>query len=106
MAEYIEREELLKRLHTERNQLLLGKTAAIKLEKFVNALSTADVAPVRHGYWYIIEYEYVNCSECGHMYYTGMESTSQAKQNLLDEEVPNYCPNCGAKMDGKDVAVE
>ena len=63
---------------------------------------SADVVEVRHGYWYITEYEYINCSKCGHMHYTGMDSTDQAKQNLIDGKVPNYCPNCGAKMDGKD----
>lgn len=67
-----------------------------------NLVPAADVVEVRHGYWYITEYEYINCSECGHMHYTGMDSTDQAKQNLIDGKVPNYCPNCGAKMDGKD----
>lgn len=74
----------------------------ILLSRGVDLIPTADVVEVRHGYWYITEYEFINCSECGHMHYTGMDSTDQAKQNLIDGEVPNYCPNCGAKMDGKD----
>jgi len=52
-------------------------------------LPTADVAPVRHGYWtedltnpYGIRYI---CSECG----VGRQFKS------------NYCPNCGVRMDGK-----
>ncbi len=48
--------------------------------------------------WIINEYEYLDCSNCGDSYYTGMDSMAQAVQNLNDREVPNYCPNCGAKM--------
>ena len=48
----------------------------------------ADVAPVRHGRWNnslarITPY----CSACGHSH-----------RCLI--RTPNYCPNCGAKMDG------
>lgn len=49
---------------------------------------TADVAPVVHGRWkchkYIEEYQ---CEICGHFIRFGT--------------VKNYCPNCGAKMDGE-----
>ena len=53
----------------------------------------------KHGYWFITEYEYLDCSVCGHSVYTGCESTSEAKQRIADGDVPNYCPHCGAKMD-------
>lgn len=62
----------------------------------INELPAADVAPVRHGRW--IEYTKViipdpynkweqawKCSECG--FDDGFVAY-------------NYCPNCGAKMDG------
>lgn len=45
----------------------------------------ADVAPVRHGRWINHGWSTV-CSECG-------EDYAFAKRN--------YCPNCGAKMDGE-----
>lgn len=59
----------------------------------------ADVAPVVHGHWikdndsfqtddyYCCYFDY-NCSECS---------------NIVNDryKLPNYCPNCGAKMDGK-----
>ena len=52
------------------------------------------------GEWYISEYEYLTCSECGDSYYTGCDSTAEAKERLAEGKCPNYCPNCGAKMKG------
>lgn len=56
------------------------------LAKAINNVPAADVAPVRHGKWVFGGDGCVICSEC-------------------NEEEPNnnhrnYCPNCGAKMDG------
>ena len=61
-------------------------------------MPTADVAEVKHGEWYVTEYEYLNCSICGEAMYTGCNSTQEA--NLLKDHWTSYCPNCGAKMDG------
>ena len=57
--------------------------------KLIDEIPSADVAPVRHGRWIdslarITSY----CSACGHSH-----------RCLI--RTPNYCPNCGAKMDGK-----
>lgn len=65
-------------------------TVKFDIENFPNA----DVAPVRHGRWIDaypdIEtnpmFMYGICSECGF---------EQGMSKYL-----NYCPNCGAKMDG------
>ena len=52
----------------------------------------ADVAPVRHGYWKNENF-YTHCSACGKM----------AIYDKYGQEVESdYCPNCGAKMDGGD----
>ena len=55
-----------------------------------------------HAHWVIIEYEYLNCSHCGESYYTGTESTEQAKEWLEKGYAYSYCPYCGAKMDEKE----
>ena len=48
-------------------------------------------APVRHGHW-INENFYTHCSACGKM----------AIYDKYGQEVESdYCPNCGAKMDGE-----
>ena len=58
-----------------------GISAAIKE---LEAFPTADVAPVRHGYW--IECKYGLTFECSECKYT-------TEYNLTD-----FCPNCGAKL--------
>ena len=58
----------------------------------------ADVEPVKHGKWYweydvvLDDYDY-HCCSCGKNF--------AVKEKLT--QLPNYCPNCGAKMDGKEV---
>lgn len=52
-----------------------------------------EVAPVRHGRW-IDKGEYAVCMECGGRsgtQYDGVEPIPLMTQ---------FCPNCGAKMDG------
>ena len=48
----------------------------------------ADVAEVKHGEWVYGEFDIPHCSECG--------------VEVMPNNVSNYCPHCGAKMDGKD----
>lgn len=64
----------------------------------IDAMPTVDAAPVRHGRWKTVEDwdgdEHYQCSVCG------------AEFVLIDGD-PNdndylYCPNCGARMNGKD----
>lgn len=52
------------------------------------------------GHWFIREYEYFTCSECGHDHYNGCDYTEQAKERLANGECPKFCPNCGANMKG------
>lgn len=61
----------------------------------IDEMPAADVAPVRHGYW-IEQYEesLYSCSACGTEWVT-IEGTPE--ENGMD-----FCPNCGAKMDGKE----
>jgi rubrerythrin len=67
------------------------------IENALDFIPAADVAPVRQGHWikdndsfqtddyYCCYFDY-NCSECGEI--------------VNDRhKLPNYCPNCGAKMD-------
>ena len=62
-------------------------------------LPTADVVEVRHGEWQyeqLDEYAFykVTCPYCG-AYYMGNYDAYH------DPDDFNYCPNCGAKMDGE-----
>ena len=55
-------------------------------------LPAADVEPVRHGRW-INENFYTHCSACGKM---------AIYDKYGQEFESDYCPHCGAKMDGGD----
>lgn len=67
---------------------IVSKKHNIPLADLVDTFAeipSADVASVVHGHWKInCDGYYPYCSEC-----------------LYEpEELSNYCPNCGAKMDG------
>ena len=54
---------------------------------------TIDVAPVRHGRWVSVPHKLARvCSVCNR--------DEPYKFADIDADVYNYCPNCGAKMDG------
>ncbi len=99
MAEYIERDELLKDIEEERPENWTDSESERQAENdfykyrdIVKMQTAADVVEVKHGEW--IEYQTPNiicCSECD--WGTG-----------VDEKIFNYCPNCGAKMDLKEGA--
>lgn len=98
MAEYIKREELMefpiRRNHYDRkngNKHFINGIETVL--EYAENLPAADVAPVRHGRW-IDKGEYAVCTECGGRsgtQYDGVEPIPLMIQ---------FCPNCGAKMDG------
>ena len=94
MAEYIDREAAVDAVADIYYDTPGINLTAEKFEAAINGIPAADVAPVRHGRW-IDAYPdiepnpmcmYGICSECGF---------EQGISKYL-----NYCPNCGAKMDG------
>ena len=71
---------------------------AAKVLREVSDAPAADVAPVVHGRWIHSRYEdcseqfeLVKCSQCNH----------EAYAMAFYVRGGNYCPNCGAKMDGE-----
>ena len=56
-------------------------------------LPAADVAPVRHGRWEKKRGLY-SCSECG------KTCPYDVQADVIEYWACNYCPKCGAKMDG------
>lgn len=94
MAEYINREKAKRLLHIE---------YAYAAEQLLDEIPAADVAPVVHSYW-----EGYSCSQ-----YMGTDEGGEPKwrdgrfyvchnykcrrKTVIKS---NYCPNCGAKMDG------
>ena len=70
-----------------------GKRSMHDVASAINSVPSADVAPVRHGRWEKQSGLY-SCSECG----TTCPYDVQA--DVIEYWACNYCPNCGAKMDG------
>ena len=74
------------------------KWAVVEREKEIALLKKqlADIQSVRHGRWIIEDEYYVDdtyiCSLCG---YEFIITAGDLESNEL-----NYCPRCGAKMDG------
>lgn len=95
MAEYIDITSIKEQIaHVKRNvksensAYLIGYISALStVEGMIASLPKADVKPVQYGEW-----AGTVCCCCG-------ESTV----NYYDCD---YCPNCGAKMDGKEVQNE
>ena len=67
----------------------------------IESFPNADVAPVRHGRWIPLTEcanEGVYCSICKKkVWKSDYAQCSKKSRNKLES---NYCPNCGAKMDG------
>ena len=87
MTDYISREAALMKL--------MQDGCSAKNLQSISDMPAADVAPVVHGQWIKDDFlsDDVNnaekCSQCGEL--IGWFGN-----------LPNYCPNCGAKMDGGD----
>lgn len=100
MTEYIEREaiseEIRKYYYKNPPNFSYGEGFDRGLDRAQRAILDApsdDVAPVRHGRW-IDKGEYAVCTECGGRsgtQYDGVEPIPLMTQ---------FCPNCGAIMDG------
>lgn len=118
MDEYIKKEDIEQKIQDGLNNLVLGHDA-IEVLGMIYEMPAADVAPVRHGRWILEAHdEMVNyrwnvtaeCSECCDErkeiwagFFPGVPSTIAKDVALVSAEsvkLSNYCPNCGANMDG------
>ena len=101
MDDFIKRSDAQKVIETANSMVSRLLESTMKLCVTMDRIAAADVAPVRHGRWINI---------CG-----DSESPRQCSDCLQDfdyidgicylvsgQRLPQYCPNCGAKMDSKD----
>lgn len=92
MSEYIRREDALDAFNRAVQDV--GILDADDIETVFGMLSSADVAPVVHGRWIEDEgegYHGIHCLRCGFSIPYGNVRMGY-----------NFCPNCGAKMDGEE----
>ena len=102
MAEYIEREEVIDAIENflkmDRYYHPYGRGKNIPIKEMVsrvNEIPSADVQPVKHGRWD----GYGTCSACGDPW--DLLMTNDGDDTGYWYEMPPFCPNCGARMDGE-----
>ena len=99
MADYISREALIEMVNgserPENERIDVGYNEALNdIKQRLVEMPAADVEPIRRGRWsecYTDTHHYSGiCSVCG-----------KASIKTLTENLYNYCPKCGARMDGE-----
>ena len=97
MAEYLDRERAIQKVkNVMATEWFRGNYEAIgPLQRVVDVqlgrMTAADVAPVVHARWTQVDDTKCRCSNCDIIALIG----------LYPHGDKNYCPNCGAKMDGR-----
>lgn len=92
MAEYIERQAAIDALDGIFDNVPMELTTEIlRLRRELRGLSPANVVPVVHAKWIPYRCDMYECSACGRIH-TSFDN---------EECDANYCPHCGAKMDGE-----
>lgn len=104
MAEYIEREEMIGELDELISNISFTSPYQNEIDRMIEGMErardcvynaeTADVQPVVHGKWIDHMVRDWRCSECG-------EKIHKVRKvdGYCYNDKPNYCHNCGAKMD-------
>lgn len=109
MAEYIDRDAALREIERREARMVGDKRVSFAaMKSFIKNRPATDVAPVRHGRWMKAK----NKKD-----YWGFDSDgdfgcwsdypvlcSSCKYDVTENSTgeTNYCPNCGAKMNGGD----
>lgn len=94
MAEYIEREAVLK----EAESRIIWVATTMEVYELIRDAPAADVAPVRHGRWIKESDGGTRCSVCNKR----VRDVTGGGDEPVDLSYMPYCPKCGAKMDGED----
>lgn len=88
---------------SENSDYLIGYISALSaVEGMIASLPATDVEPVKHGHWYNRGGRF-RCTVCDtKAYLKDVGGTGGWSHEYIQQKSP-YCPNCGAKMDGKEV---
>ena len=131
MGDLISRSALIEKLRKDRESVYSHvfchtdseheEALAIDLEQMINNQPTVDAVPVVHAEWMLEAHKEPNyhwsvkaeCSNCCHengevwgAYFPDVPDSLAKDTALLyarKVKISNFCPNCGAKMDGKKV---
>lgn len=96
MTDYIKREDAIEQF----DYYDLSEYLTTQIRWMLMDVPSADVAPIRHGRW-----KSGACSKCGGIKpMTKIEDCGLPIGEALYKL--NYCPNCGARMDGEDDEID
>ena len=101
MAEYIDRDDAIKAVNWQKRH---SHDRAV-MTYAIKSIPAADAAPVVHGRW--TETDWVEMESGGHELIKTPKAALRCSncRNCFKKELlwkNNFCPNCGAKMDGGD----
>lgn len=99
MAEYIERETVLEKIESS----FMWARSFGELYEAAQDIPAADVAPVRHARWEEADWVEPDCHGFGIIRTPKAALRCSNCKNCFKKELlwkDNYCPNCGARMDG------
>ena len=103
MSDLIDRRELINQTNDDAENFI-GHPTAVALHDamveyafdFIKEAPAVEAEPIRHGKWSnTLTYGMIkewNCTNCG--------ASAPYKECSSDQYLSDYCPNCGAKMDG------
>ena len=91
MAEYVNLDDMLEQFDKRASKLVDDRRISIEaMREFICNRPRTNVKEIVYAHWVPTEYPFMNgcedCSSCGYRTVWGHRY--------------NYCPNCGAKMDG------
>ena len=91
MAEYVNLDDMLEQFDKRASKLVDDRRVSVEsMREFICNRPRANVKEIIYAHWVPTEYPFMNecedCSSCGYRTVWGHRY--------------NYCPNCGAKMDG------
>ena len=102
MAEYIEKNEVQKRIDSiatlaksDAQEALMGRVLYC-----IDHIPAADVSPVRHGRWlnFYGDFSTAECDICAEIYEVSPDEPCRKEFFDAFKEFYKFCPNCGAKM--------
>lgn len=107
MAEYINRDAEISLIKQYGHDAIAGGRHSldtvddcIELANRIEALPTADGAPVLHGRWDNVPNTYMSVISKDGAYHGNATTCSVCHEVNPNAYKTNFCPNCGAKMDG------
>lgn len=103
MAEYLEREGLLRELRLwNLHKAEPDNFHYTELKAWLEALPAEDVQPVKHGRWILNSDRIPVCSVCEEIALQKILLRFPTPEYYSKFVLSDYCPYCGAKMDGAE----